>query len=168
MWMQCICPKQQVKMKGKKRGGWLRWWKWVKSAAREARGWRVPQPWCSEERCCDWLTLPSLPHHTISLACTLQSLSLHTPSSLLTAPPPPLPAAPEAPCHIILPQTGFLPEVHLDTFPIYISLISQTISKWSSSHFFSPFLFSHIALHCTHTINIHYSLFNCCWAALCI
>ena len=70
----------QAASKKQEKKRWLRWWKWLKSAAREARGRRVPQPWCSEkERCCDWLTLPSLPLHTISLACTLiLSLFPHT------------------------------------------------------------------------------------------
>lgn len=113
----------------------------LKSAAREARGRRVPQPWCSEkERCCDWLTLPSLPLHTISLACTL-NLSLfphthtHEPSLFLALPQllAHCPASFHPSCtwgslpHYSVSHAGFLPEVNLDTFPIYILLISHSI-----------------------------------------
>lgn len=111
--MQCICQKQQIKSKKKR---WLRWWKWVKSAAREARGRRVPQPWCSEkERCCDWLSLPSLPRspHNLSSLHT-QSLSLsthtHTPSFSLALSPSAsrsLPRLLPSQLHLRLPATLF-------------------------------------------------------------
>lgn len=91
--MQCPCQKL---LKGNEKG-WVCWWKWVKSAVREAKRWRLPQSWCSEERCCGCLSLHSLPPYTLSLprllilplsffTCTHPHMHAHT-QTLLSFPP---------------------------------------------------------------------------------
>lgn len=136
-----------------KKKRWLHWWNGVKSAAREAKGRRVPQPWCSEERCWDWLTRPSLPLHAFSRACTLTlSLSSHThkPSLFFHSlclgfrllAPPSLPCCTwGSPPHYSVSHMGFPPqEVNLDAPSKYymahgqiqknVHLINRSVEKF--------------------------------------